>query len=103
MDRSAPDQQTAFRLFRGWTSLERCCCGCGTFHSVYPKVHRNTTAGFDPSLRDPLDSYEEDIYCNEFSARCFVKFDVVGDLVQHIWLECRLGMSESLPLCATPC
>jgi len=102
MDRGAPDQQTRFDYSAAGLHLKDAAAAVEPFIPCIREFIATATAGFDPSVKDPLDSYEEDVYCNEFSARCFVKFDIVGDLVKHLWLECRLGMPESLPLCATP-
>jgi hypothetical protein len=62
--------------------------------AIMPRVRKFTataTAGFDPNVRDPLGSYEEDALCFGFDADCFVKLEMNGDLVREIWFEARTG------------
>jgi hypothetical protein len=66
---------------------------------IMPRVRKFTataTAGFDPGVRDPLGSYEEDALCFGFDANCFIKLEASDDLVREIWFEARAGDQNHL-------
>ena len=77
---------------------------------IMPRVRKFTataTAGFDPRVRDPLGSYDQDAYCYGFDSRCFIRLDLEKDRVnhvldlkldriKHIWFQCRTRDSEKL-------
>jgi len=37
--------------------------------------------------RDPLGSYEDDAWCFGFGPHCYLKLDVEGEHVRHIWFD----------------
>lgn len=45
---------------------------------------------------DPLAASETDAYCFGSDARCFIKLEPKGDLVEHIWFEARNADAASL-------
>lgn len=64
-----------------------------------PRVRKFTAAvgaGFDPNVRDPLGSYDQDAYCYGFDASCFIKLDLDDDRVQDVWFECRTAEMQRL-------
>jgi hypothetical protein len=66
---------------------------------LMPRVRKFTAtagAGFEPGRHDPLGSYEQDAYCYGFGAACFIKLEAQGDIVKHIWFECRTEDPEKV-------
>ena len=66
---------------------------------ILPRVKKFTataTAGFDPNVRDPWGSYEDDAYCYGFDQTCFIKIDPADGLVKQIWFECREAVPAKL-------
>ena len=67
--------------------------------AILPRVRKFTataTAGFDPNVRDPMGSYDEDAHCYGFDSACFIKVHPADALVRGIWFEARTSDAAQL-------
>ena len=67
--------------------------------AIMPRIRRfvaTATAGFSGDRRDPYGSYDDDAWCFGFDAGCFLKLEISGDLVRHVWFEARPAGPQQL-------
>lgn len=62
---------------------------------LMPRVRRFVCGGGDPA-RNPFAYRNDDAYCYGFGEGCFVKLEVEGNLVAHIWYEARTDNAAHL-------
>lgn len=73
----------------------------GALGPILPRVGKFTataTAGFDPNVRDPMGSYDEDAHCYGFNRDLFIKVEPAGTLAKAIWFEARTPGAAQLTL-----